>query len=53
MTRWRRRGYIIETKCTWCGKPYKAKSRKTRYCSDSCKLKAFRNRKRITETVKG
>jgi endogenous inhibitor of DNA gyrase (YacG/DUF329 family) len=49
----RKRGYVYEKKCTWCGKPFKAKSNKGRYCSDRCKLLAFRNRKAIAETIKG
>lgn len=35
----------ILRKCTWCGKEYFAANKKSRYCSDACKMLAYRNRK--------
>jgi hypothetical protein len=30
--------------CAWCGRPFRAAA-KARYCSDACKMKAYRARK--------
>lgn len=35
----------ITKKCQYCGKTFKAKSNKAKYCSNSCKLRTYRLRK--------
>jgi hypothetical protein len=35
--------------CEYCGKEFTAKHKKARYCSDACKMHAYRNRKQTTK----
>lgn len=37
--------------CAHCGKEYETKSNRSRYCSDACKMKAYRKRKREKKEV--
>ena len=32
--------------CAWCGKTAQVESDRARYCSDACKMKAYRNRQK-------
>jgi len=40
-----------EISCQVCGKPFQAQRRSARYCSDYCKLKAHRHRKRAADDL--
>ncbi|MFP4369448.1 MAG: hypothetical protein ACLFR2_07705 [Candidatus Kapaibacterium sp.] len=43
------RDLITEKICDYCGKPYTAKRGTSKYCSNACRTKAYRNRKNIPE----
>ena len=40
---------MVEKRCTWCGKRYEAKTVRSKYCSDSCKMRAFDERHRAAD----
>ncbi len=36
--------------CEQCGKPLEAATKRKRFCSDKCRVAAFRNKKHVTES---
>jgi hypothetical protein len=38
--------------CAWCGKEFETSTRKTKFCSNAHRQAAYRNRSKVSVTVK-